>query len=266
MRRVLDYATYQLVVFGLAGVALFALVSLRGAGPAVSREVFETALALDPHYAAGHRVLGEELVREGRLIDGLEHLRRAREDDPQDSTVCLSLGRAAWKAEARTEARTAFECAAAAAPGNVSAWADLGGVSLELQDLARATSATERALELDPQRNDLRLNLGTALARAGELDRAQKIFFEAARRSPDDANVAFNLGLTLKKRGDAAQATQWLTRASQLDPNLARAWFHLAVLAQQRNDLTVARDAARRAVELEPSAENRALAQQLGVQ
>jgi tetratricopeptide (TPR) repeat protein len=256
MRRLwsfISYANYQLVVFALAGVGLWVLTSVRGSGPSFSRDVFETAVALDPTYATGQRVLGEALAREGRTQEALEHLRAAFLADPHDGATCLPLGKQAAKQRALGEARTALECAVKYTPGSAEAWEALSGVALAQQEFPRCIEASRKALELDPTRNALRMNLGTALARSGDGRGAEQVFAEGARRAPDDALMAFNLGLALKKRDAFDEAATWLQRAVTLDPKESRAWFHLATTQAARGHFDEARAAADRLVALDPT-------------
>lgn len=225
LRTAIGYAHYQLVAFALGGVALWVLTSVSGVGPALSRDVFENAIALDPRYATGQRIVGQELAREGRVAEALLHLRAAREADPHDGTVCLPLGQVAKRQGALDEARSALECAVKTAPANVEAWEAVADVALSQADWPRTIEATRKALELDPTRNPLRMNLGTALARSGDAAGAEKVFAEAVRRAPDDAAMVFNLALAMKKRGALDEAASWLTRAVTLDPKQSRAWF-----------------------------------------
>ncbi|MFT3711747.1 MAG: tetratricopeptide repeat protein [Archangium sp.] len=254
MRRLLSYAHYQLVAFALAGVALWVLTSVNGPGPSFSRDVFETAIALDPSYATGQRVVGEALARDGRQQEALDHLRAAFLADPHDGASCLALGKqAAKQPQLLGEARTALECAVKFAPVSAEAWEALSGVALAQQDFTGCITASRKALELDPTRNALRLNLGTALARSGDPAGAEKVFFEGARRAPDDALMAFNLGLALKKRSAFDEAATWLTRAATLDPKQSRTWFQLATTQAARGHFDEARAAADQLLKLEPN-------------
>lgn len=130
-------------------------------------------------------VLGTIDLRENRLGDALGHLEKAAALAPDDFIVQSTYGRGlvTQMSEARTDiegaaavlprARQVLRRATAISPGSARAasmlaYAELAGGG----DVAAAIGALERAVQLDPSREEYRLLLAQAQIRQGEYDKA----------------------------------------------------------------------------------------------
>jgi tetratricopeptide (TPR) repeat protein len=119
-------------------------------------------------------------------------------------------------------------------------WYDLA-CEMEAIDPAQARDAYRRALELDPEHFDARVNLGRLLHEAGELAAAEANYRLALRLRPEDATAAFNLGVALEDLRRPAEALRAYERAIASDPHYADAHYNLAhlyeALGRPRNAL-----------------------------
>jgi len=110
------------------------------------------------------------------------------------------------------------------------------GCELEMTDPERARAAYERAIELDPEHADARVNLGRLLHedRAPAAAEAQ---YRAALQSDPDHDVAwFNLGVALEDLGRLQEAAEAYRRAVALDPSNADAHYNLAGILERKGD------------------------------
>lgn len=114
-------------------------------------------------------------------------------------------------------------------------WYDLGW-DLEAVSVGEAMEAYRRALELDPEHSETRVNLGRLLHEAGRVEGAEAEYRKALDAAPGSALAAFNLGVALEDRGEEREAVRAYERALELDPELSSAHFNLARLCERRGD------------------------------
>jgi tetratricopeptide (TPR) repeat protein len=106
-------------------------------------------------------------------------------------------------------------------------WLDLAG-ALEDVEPARARSAYEKALSIDPSHADAHVNVGRLLHEEGDLEAAEEHYRSALASEPGHAIAAFNLGVVLEDRGRAEDAATAYRAALKADPSLADAHYRLA--------------------------------------
>ncbi|MBL4681343.1 MAG: tetratricopeptide repeat protein [Pseudomonadales bacterium] len=103
-------------------------------------------------------------------------------------------------------------------------WFDLG-VDLEAVSPEDAPAAYKRALELDPDHADARVNLGRLLQEAGAFEAAEAQYQQALSSEPDNMLAAFNLGTLLEDAGrihDAISAYKNAAAFADAHYNLSR--------------------------------------------
>ena len=117
---------------------------------------------------------------------------------------------------------------------------NLRGLALMLSgDLPKALASFDRALQLDPNLAEARLNRAIALLRSGawakasaELERVAAV--EGSRLRGD---AAYHNAIALDRLGRTAEAEAWLERALKLDPRLDAALLYAGMLRERRGDL-----------------------------
>ncbi|MGH9602925.1 MAG: tetratricopeptide repeat protein [Terriglobales bacterium] len=246
------------------------------------------ALRLKPDHSGAHFYLGRGLVETGgSLPEAIEHLRIAAEANPEDPEVNLELFNAYRSQGDTPSAFTQLRALRGIFPPNDARvfYCD-ALLQADLGNLDAAIRRFQRALELDPQLDPVRLDLGLALAKSsrwqeaketvGPLARSQPGSFAAAylhalalqnsqraadaeveaRRAqalrPDSADAHALIGIILAGRGAHAEALEVLTRAAQLDPKNFDAQFYLGRARYALRDLPGSRDAFRAALEIRP--------------
>jgi len=182
---------------------------------------------------------------EGRPLSGLRIFADGRE-------VAVRDGGAAWqpatgqivldfavddlrRGVARLAGAAGAPCGAAGASGAPAEDARAAfEAALELEDLdpEAARDAYRRALALDPELVDARVNLGRILHEAGDAAEAARLYEEALARAPEDPIVHFNLALALEDVEDRERAIAHYRRALALDPDFADAHYNLAGLCE----------------------------------
>ncbi|HEX6307184.1 MAG TPA: tetratricopeptide repeat protein [Longimicrobiales bacterium] len=113
-------------------------------------------------------------------------------------------------------------------------WFEIG-VDLEAVEPEAAREAYERALELDPDLPEPRVNLGRLLHEAGRRAEAGTQY-RRVLAVREHALAAYNLGVLLEDMHRETDAIHAYARAIAADPELAEAHYNLARLYEQRGD------------------------------
>ncbi len=113
-------------------------------------------------------------------------------------------------------------------------WFELGA-ELEAYAPVEARRAYERALEMDPDLAEARVNLGRLLHQAGD-PAAAEVHYRAALALGPHATAAYDLGLVLEDLQRPQDAIAAYRRAIEIDPGLADAHYNLARLLEATGD------------------------------
>lgn len=128
--------------------------------------------------------------------------------------------------------------AAAKAPTNARAHANLGGALLDAGQVAEAVAAYEEAARLQPKWAEIRANLCHVYARLGRLAEAVTEGRMAIQLAPENAAARINLASVLLQTGRVEEAIEHLTVAHRVHPGAADVARALAdALVQQAQTL-----------------------------
>jgi tetratricopeptide (TPR) repeat protein len=87
----------------------------------------------------------------------------------------------------------------------------------------------EKALAIDPDFNQVRVNLAMLLVESDEVDSAKALLNEAIRRNPMEAKAYNNLGMVYYSELEVGKAVQYFERAIELEPDNAEAHYNLGL-------------------------------------
>ncbi|HEV2297369.1 MAG TPA: hypothetical protein VGR72_02495 [Candidatus Acidoferrales bacterium] len=127
---------------------------------------------------------------------------------------------AAWSSSSDT---ARWEAAARLEPGDAVYSEKLGlyrSWDFEHRDLAASERYLERAVQLDPQSAEFKLELARAEEVRGEIAKAREAYEAAKLDYPISADVAWRFGSFLLRKGDTAAGFSEIQRALQNDPAL----------------------------------------------
>lgn len=114
------------------------------------------------------------------------------------------------------------------------------GCELHESEPERALGAYLRALELEPEHADARVNLGCVHHDAGKLEDAEAEYRTALRLRPEDATAAFDLAVALEDQQRLAEACAAYEHTLALDAACADAHYNLARLHDRLGDALAA--------------------------
>lgn len=148
------------------------------------------------------------------------------------------------------QAITALTMATKNLPNSPDAWNNLGLAFASQKDWKRAESAWKKALALNSEFSDARMNLGSFFLQNGKVREAEREFRQVLEdvAYPNMFQVRFNLGLVFLKKGNALGAESEFVSAARLDPTFCPAWVQLGLLQKTKGELREAENSFRNAV------------------
>ena len=213
-------------------------------------------LITDPSSAEAHFLLGYVLFREQKPKDSLAEFtagakfRRPHADEfrivASDYIALSDFG----------DADKWFSAVVAEKPDDADAWYLLGRTKFNENNFAEAIPCFERALALRPRNVEAENNLGLAWQAINDLEKAQTAFQAAIEwegNSPTDAQPFLNLGTLLADQNRFDNAIPHLAKAAQLSPDNPRIHEVLGQVYTAQHDLPKAQNELERAIELAPN-------------
>ena len=159
---------------------------------------FKKAVQLAPTDAAAQSALGWVLAQQGESESAVVHLRAALKAKPDFVDAQLTLASVLVHQGKVAEGTEQARAAAKGAPGNAEAHRTLARI-LSSTDPDESLREMQRAVDLAPQRADLRDDLGTLMAQRNQFEDAEKQYSEAIRLRPDSVHNS----LLVYERGPA---------------------------------------------------------------
>lgn len=179
----------------------------------------------DPDY---HHILGDGLLRAGRVREAEAPCREAVERDPANPDYRFALGCVHWRLGRAARAETAFRETVQRRPDDAPGLNALGAALVRLERYPEAVAALEKALKLDPQSADAHSNMGAALWSAGDRHGAVRSFQRAVRLDPEKADLHRNLAVAQRALGRSQEAVTVLRNMIRRWPDRADLYLDLA--------------------------------------
>lgn len=222
--------------------------------PSDARLVFEHALGLDRESAAALFGLGrvaiarQDYLRAGEFFEGALALRpdalfihdglamvydslgqRDRANDNRRRGVAARGGVVAGGSDLLLDGDPLLQEVDALLQ-SAAAFDRRGTRAVERGDPVAGIALFRRGLELEPDREELRLKLGTALAMVGQFDQSEAEFEALLARSPENAGAHYSLGLLREASGQVQTALARYTSAVRYDSTHSDARLRLGRL------------------------------------
>jgi tetratricopeptide (TPR) repeat protein len=267
-----------------------ALAALRGNDLETAEQKLESVVRLAPQLEAGHSVLGQVLVREGKLAPAISELKKAVAITPSDDGAQLALAMTyaqagqdanalplfskldadavARKMPLSPQVRMVFvrvlahtgqidaairqmKVLAPAESGDAEFHDALGSLYAQKRVWPVAEQEFERAIQLNPESASAHLHLGFVLQAEMKGDPAAE-WVRASSLAPHDASIALEAGKALADAGLDSQAEPILKHAVQLSPDSSPAALALAIVLQNTNQIPASVDLLRHVVQRDP--------------
>ena len=141
--------------------------------------------------------------------------------EPANPVLHLQLGQAKYAEGKTTEAKESFEEAIRLKGDYLDAYIQLSAYYEKENDLDRAITELERALQVGKQNDVFLFQLGRLYfnrANDGDWDLALTVFNAALAVNPNNANALFSAGVIFDRRGDREVALRYFEEVLKRDP------------------------------------------------
>jgi tetratricopeptide (TPR) repeat protein len=215
-------------------------------------EAFRSAVGLDDKLAHAHANIGQVLADKGQLADALVHCRDAVRHGADLAAAHNNLGNVLRGMERWDEAADAYVEAIRFEPNVAVAHANLGRVLQRQGKPWLALAHYRRAVELDPEDDDVWQQLAYAHGQVDDWAAAVECCERLARKKPADADAHNELGGAYQSDGRHAEAEASFRRALDLQPDHLDAWISLGSLHEELGALAEAEACYREAQSRHP--------------
>ncbi len=182
----------------------------------------------------------------------LGYLAHARDLAPENANIHYDFGVVCLDMDLLAEAGNAFEKAVALEPENASFNYAMGSVAAFRHDPAEAVPFFQKYLQLRPGDPRGKLALGTAFFRAKDYDAAVPWLTEAVQASETATAAHYYLGAIALQQRRLDDAVSQLQLALKADPDYANALAELGQYYLIKKEYDEAEKQIRRALELDP--------------
>lgn len=180
----------------------------------------QRALEIDPELPAAHAYYGQLLLKGGQPGRALTHLERAVRSLPNDFWTTYDLGRAHHGAGHLDEALQAFAAAGRIDPTRPEAPNAAGAVCIQRGDRGAARAHFQRAMALDGENQDARINMGILDIEEGQFDRGIELLHSVLPRvkNPTPLHLALLRAYAATGRETEAERIRGLLGRSGYEP------------------------------------------------
>jgi tetratricopeptide (TPR) repeat protein len=172
--------------------------------------------------AAGNLPTGHPQIEiPQEIVDFIETLEKAAEENPEDIEAWQKLARARYRASLidRSYGPATLEALSHVVeldPENLEAIRTYGNLAYDNGDYPEARKQFERYLELDPDDPGVKTDLASTILFLGDRDTAKRLYLEILEKNPDFPQAHVNLGIALHTEGKSEEAMASLNRAREL--------------------------------------------------
>lgn len=187
-----------------------------------------------------------------REKDGLEQLRQAYRDRPDDKDVGACLAQLYVDLGWRNEALRVYTELVARFGDDYSLLLAYGNVCHAHRDYERAAATFRKLTLLRPARVEGWNNLGIVCLAGDDHEAAREAFAKVLQLEPENQGALLNMGNYYDRKGDVCRAIDFFKRAVEIRPDFADAWFNLGNAHVKDRQFEDAVRAYRRALKYNP--------------
>ena len=166
----------------------------------------------------------------------------------------LDLAEQHCKNERYTEAISLCQAALQIDDRSIHGWRQLAYCYEAAGEIKSALTASDRAIEIDPEEADSAVHQARLLELQGKTDAAKELYQQAIALDTDQPPWVYrHLGNVLLEENNPAKAIEAYSKAIALNPNFgAQIYLSLATAYQQQQQLQQAKNAYSKALEINP--------------
>jgi tetratricopeptide (TPR) repeat protein len=175
-------------------------------------------IAIQPGNLQAHLVRSTALLGLGQNDRAKDELNLISKAYPQNVEARFQVGYLAWKQNDFKRSEQIFTELHKSDPKDLRGLIGLVETLASENRISQSIEETNKILDQDPSRNDVRLVLANLLARDRQYDRAIQQYRTLLEKDPNSASTLLRLGETYRLKGDLNAAIDAFRRSSQADP------------------------------------------------
>jgi tetratricopeptide (TPR) repeat protein len=193
-----------------------------------------------------------QLIAEGKYSDAEKLGRELTTKNAADSEAKFQLGRALFFQDKFQEAIGQFEGVAQALPKFAGAHKYIGDSHAGLRQWDKAATAYQRAVDLEPETADYRIDLALALARQSKTSESESEFRRAMALAPDSLPAIYGYATFLIEIGRYRDAEIQLDKALEIDDKSAYGWSVMGDALRLQKSYRKAEEAYNQSLDIDP--------------
>ena len=228
-----------------------ALDAMRNNRPLRAEEICRDFLLMNPGSTDHLRLLGQSLMKQGRLEDAEKQLRLGLELQPDFPQLYEDLGSVLAMQQKFEEAIPLFRKALRLEPQLPLAHKKLGRALVAVGRGEEADQHFEEFFDKDPEAGVIAI--GANHLKAGRKDEAIKAFRDVLRENPNNVTAMRFLAIAyFREENNPPEAEAWLRRATNIAPDFTAAWMTLGPVLIEMNKFMEAIECYEAAVRTDP--------------
>ena len=200
-----------------------------------------------------HYMLGNSLLRQGKLKEAIDQFRKSIQLNPGFSESYTNLGFALARVGMPDEALKNYQKSLSMDPKDYVAQTNVGRMYYIKNEYTKAISEYKKAIEMKLDYPHAHEGLGVAYYRQGNTTRALEELNIAIELNPNYAEAYYNIGLIFLDQRKIDLAIKNFEQAINSDPYYADAYSSLGVCYYHKKKLDEAIEHLRMAIEIEPN-------------
>jgi protein O-mannosyl-transferase len=241
----------QLSIVAAGGAVVLALGGLTWSQATNYRDaetLYRATIERDPSSWFAKFNLGEILLHRDEIDAGIQYLREAARERPNDAKANTGLADALRGKGQTSEATSYYKKALQTAPDDPAAHVGLALALEEIGELEEASIHYKAALQQEPGSSEIHYDLASVLLRTGEIDQATAEIHQALALEPNNSDAHVTLGNVFLHQHDERRAIAEYESALKISPRSALAQNNLAWVLATASDHSL-RD-GKRAIQL----------------
>jgi tetratricopeptide (TPR) repeat protein len=194
---------------------------------------YRRASQLNPAYAESHNNRGACLFDHGLTDEAIACYEQALHVDPRLAAAYYNLGNARQSQGEFDKAIDCYHQALQIDPEYVAAYTNLGAALFHQKRFEEAVVSYSKALELEAQNPEALNNLGAVFHEQQQYDSAIESYQRALRYHPDYADAHVNMGDALWKKGLLEEAAEAYGKAQALEPGCNEVQARLGIVLKE---------------------------------
>jgi len=200
----------------------------------IAKQLFETAIEINPDFAEAHYNLGVILKESGDYKKSMNCYQKAIEIKPDYADAYNNIGVIYKESGNDQKAINCYQKAIEINPDYADAYNNLGIIFKESGEKQKAINCYQKAIDINPDYAAAYNNLGTMYYESQDFVNAFNCFQNALKINPKCDDFYYNLGNTLRELGHIDKAASYYNRAIDLNPDHSKAYNNLGLVL---NDL-----------------------------